>query len=144
MGDYESQTGSVTSKPAVAGNQAQAPKPKGDANGKPSIGPVGATLAPKIYEMPNPTYTDAKSYAEKYFRRQGETARLMHDAATTGFTMFKENSKEEFAQKDIAAQLFELAIATSSGAGTVVLGFMKVMQAGAKFAELSKKISEAA
>ncbi len=140
---YDNDTDADTKKRAGNAN-GHAPSPKGDPGKKP-VPSNGAAPVPKAFEMPNPTYMDAKFYAEKYFRRQAETASFMHDAATTGFDTFKSNTDAAFERTDtLAGQLFELAIATSSSAGFVVLAFMKTMRAGVKLTELQAQIREAA
>jgi hypothetical protein len=88
----------------------------------------------------NPTYVDASHYVETYFRRQGEVASLLDQAARDGFEAFKTRTSAEYNRSSsLAMALFELAL-SAIPAASGMFGFLKQLTSGQKRTALLMKI----
>jgi hypothetical protein len=149
---YETDASSTSGKAMGSNSTERAPTPKQPADGKPATGVLGSAPRPKsgvssdpipaqsgpasTGRLVNPTYSDAKSTIDEYFRREGEAAEQFWKAADAGFTAFNTYSSKKYNQQSSTAfQLFEAAIGTV-GTASAVLGILKAIATGERVAKL--------
>jgi hypothetical protein len=156
---YQTDASSTSGKATISNSSEQAPAPKQAADGKPTIGAPGIAPRPKSSassdstaaqvgtaatgRLENPTYADARSTIDEYFRREGEAAEQFWKAANAGFTAFNTYSSKSYNQTSSTAfQLFEAAIGTV-GATSAVLGILKAITTGERVAKLVETAEKA-
>jgi hypothetical protein len=168
MGDYEHAKRTTKTHVAHEASQHHKPLPKGSDGSKPVARAPGQRPKPKrsgvmfqahqaraqsdapkfagaahpemSARQMNPTYVDASHYVETYFRRQGEVASLLDQAARDGFEAFKTRTSSEYNRSSsLAMALFELAL-NAIPAASGILGFLKELTSGQKRTALLMKI----
>lgn len=95
----------------------------------------------------NPTYTDARLYAEQLFRRQGEMVGMMGNAARDGLTAFSLRSSAAYNDAgNIGLALFEVALAAFPAASSFAKALAEMKSARNSLALIGKlkSISERA
>lgn len=98
-------------------------------------------------KQPNPTYTDARMYAETLFRRQGEMVTMLAGAARDGLTAFSLRSSEAYNHVDsIGLALFEVALSALPVGSAFAAAFKEMKSAKNSLALIGKlkSISEQA
>lgn len=131
MSDYATEDKKAAKPASQARSQSAAPKSAGAAH-QPS-NHVKARLE-------NPSYHNGTLYLEEFFRRQGEVATLLDQAARDGFEAFKARTSTEYNRSSsLALALFELAL-NAVPAASGMLGLLKDLTSGQKRTALLMKI----